>query len=103
MAGEPQIGQRRAGMKKRRPSPITDTIIQPSELSQKIPGASKIETRITNSTNSTSPVHSVNNTNEGMTQRRILNHLFSAYLQCTSNMNLLICMLCCIYTHHGHA
>ena len=59
-------------MGRRWPSPITQTIIEPSELSQKIPGAAKIEKRITNSANSTSPSYSVNNTNEEMTQRRPL-------------------------------
>ena len=38
----------------------------------KIHGAAKIETTITNSANSTSPAHSVNNANEAMTQRRPL-------------------------------
>ena len=59
-------------MRRRRPSPINQTIIQPSELSQKIPGAAEIETRITNHANSTAPAHSINNTNEKMTQRRPL-------------------------------
>ena len=59
-------------MRRRRPSPITQTIIQPSELSQKIPGAANIEMRITNSANSTTPAHSTNNANERMTQRRPL-------------------------------
>ena len=71
-AEKPQIGQERAVMGRKRPSLITQTIIQPSELSQKIPGAAKIEMRITNSANSTSPAHSLNNANEGMTQRRPL-------------------------------
>ena len=64
----PCIGQGRAGMR-RRPSPINQTTIQPSELSQKIPEAVEIETRITNGANSTAPVHSIHNTNEGMTWR----------------------------------
>ena len=54
-------------MRRRRPSPINQTIIPPSELSQKIPGVTKIERRITNYANSTAPMHSVNNANEGMT------------------------------------
>ena len=44
----PQIGQGRAGMRKRRPSPINQTITQTSELSKKIPEASKIEFQTTN-------------------------------------------------------
>ena len=72
LAERPQTGQGRAGMRRRKPYPITQTIIEPSKLSQKIPGAAKIEMRITNSTNSTSPAHFVNNVNEEMTQRRPL-------------------------------
>ena len=54
----------------RRPSPINQTIIQQSELSQKIPGATEIETRIMNCANSKVPMHSINNANEGMTHTR---------------------------------
>ena len=58
---KPYIGQGRAGMRRRRPSPINQTIIPPSELSQKIPGTTEMETRKTNHANSTVPVHSENN------------------------------------------
>ena len=61
------IGQGRAGLRRRRPAPINQTIIPPSELSQKIPGETKIETRKTNHVNFSDPTHSVNNTDEGMT------------------------------------
>ena len=57
-------------MRRKRPSPINQAIIQPSELSQKIPGATEIETKITNCENSTVPTHSINNANEGMTHTR---------------------------------
>ena len=67
---KPCIDQGRAGMRRRRPSPINQTIIQPAELSQKIPGATEIETRISNHTNSKAPTHSVNNTNEGISYTR---------------------------------
>ena len=70
---KPCIGQGRAGMRRRRPSPINQTIVQPSELSQKFPGAAEIETRITNCPNSTAPAHSVNNAHEGMAWRIPLN------------------------------
>ena len=40
---KPCIGQGRAGLKKKRPDPINHTINPPSELSQKIPGETKIE------------------------------------------------------------
>ena len=69
---KPHIAQGRAGMRRRRPSPINQAIIQPSELSQKIPGAAEIETKITKCANSTAAAHSINNTNERMTQRRPL-------------------------------
>ena len=38
----------RAGLKRKRPDPINQTINAPSELSQKIPGETKIETGKTN-------------------------------------------------------
>ena len=41
---KPCIGQGRAGVKRKRPDPINQTINLPSELSQKIPGETKIET-----------------------------------------------------------
>ena len=72
MTEKPCIGQGRAGMRRVRPSPINKNIIQLSELSQRIPGVTTIEMRITNPTNSTAPANSVNNANEGMTHRRPL-------------------------------
>ena len=45
---KPHIGQGRAGLRRRKSSPINQTIIPPSELAQKIPGETKIETRNTN-------------------------------------------------------
>ena len=69
---KPHIGQGRTGIRRRRPSPINQTIIQPLELTQKMPGAAEIETRITNCANSTAPGHSVNNANERVTHRRPL-------------------------------
>ena len=59
-------------MRRRRPAPINKTIIPPSELSQKIPGETKIETRKTNHVNSLDPTHSVNNADEGITHTRPL-------------------------------
>ena len=59
-------------MRRKRPSPINQTIIPPSELSQKIPGETKIETRKTNYVNSTAPMHSINNLDEGITHTRHL-------------------------------
>ena len=45
---KPHIGQGRAGLKRKRSDPIKQTINPPSELSQKIPGETKIETGTTN-------------------------------------------------------
>ena len=69
---KPYIGQGRAGLKRKRPNPINQTIIPPSELSQKIPGETKIETRKTNCILSTDSKHSINNVDEGMTHTRPL-------------------------------
>ena len=41
---KPHIGQGTAGLKRKRPGPINQTINPPLELSQKIPGETKIET-----------------------------------------------------------
>ena len=51
----PHIGQGRAGSKRKKPDPINQAINRPSNLSQEIPGRTKIETRKTNS------VHTTNN------------------------------------------
>ena len=66
------IGQGRAGLRRKRPAPINQTIILPSELSQKIPGETKIETGKTNHVNSADPMHSINNADQGMTHTRPL-------------------------------
>ena len=54
----PQIGQGRAGSKRKKPDPINQVINQPSNLSQEIPGRTKIEARKTNS------MHTTNNMND---------------------------------------
>ena len=69
---KPCIGQGRAGLKRKRPDPINQTINSPSELSQKIPGETKIETEETNCIHSKDLMHSVNNVDEGMTHTRPL-------------------------------
>ena len=68
----PQIGQGRAGLKRKRPDPVNQTINPPSELSQKIPGETKTEAGETNHTHSKESMHSVNNVDEGMTDTRPL-------------------------------
>ena len=47
-------------------------MIPSSELSEKIPGETKIETRKSNHANSIAPMHSIKNANEGMTHTRPL-------------------------------
>ena len=49
----PWIGQWRAGSKRRKPDPINQAINQPSDVSQEIPGRTKIVTGKTNSIHST--------------------------------------------------
>ena len=56
----PQIGQGRARSKRKKPDPINQAINQPSNLSQEIPGRTKIVTRKINS------MHTTNNTNDRM-------------------------------------
>ena len=54
----PQIGQGRAGSKRKKPDPINQVIKQPSNMSQEIPGRTKIVTGKTNT------IHSTNGTND---------------------------------------
>ena len=61
------IGQGRAGLKRKRSDPINQAINPPSELSQKIPAKTKIETGKTNLVHSKDPMHIINNSNTGMT------------------------------------
>ena len=69
---KPCIGQGTSGLKRKSPDPINQTINPPSELSQKIPKETKIETRKTNCIHSKDPMHSRNNVVEGMTHTRPL-------------------------------
>ena len=69
---KPCIGQGRAGLRRKRSDPINQTFIPPLELSQKIPGGTKIEARKTNLVHSKDATHSVNNVNEEMTHTRPL-------------------------------
>ena len=70
------IGQGKAGLRWRRLAPMNQTIISPSELSQKIPGETKIETGKINCVNSKDPTHSINNTDEGMTHKTLYSQMF---------------------------
>ena len=69
---KPCIGQGRAGLKRKIPDPINQTINLPSELSHKIPVETKIETGKTSHIHSKDAMHSVNNVDEGMTHTRFL-------------------------------
>ena len=66
------IGQGRAGFKRKRSDPINQTINQPSELSQKIPGKTEIETVKTNQAHSKDPMHIINNADAGMAHKKPL-------------------------------
>ena len=66
------IGQARAGLKRKRSGPINQTINPPSELSQNIPGKTKIETGKTNLVHSKDPMHTINNADTGMTHTKPL-------------------------------
>ena len=52
---KPWVGQGRAGLRRRKPEP--DHIIQPSDVTQGIPGGSKIVTEKTNTSQGTNRVH----------------------------------------------
>ena len=58
------IGQGRARSKRKKPDPINQAINQPSNLSQEIPGRTKMETRKTNSAHTKDQTHSINNVND---------------------------------------
>ena len=57
----PCIGQGRAGLRRKRPDPINQSINQASNLSQKIPGRTEIETGKTNHMHTKDLTHSINN------------------------------------------
>ena len=69
---KPHIGQGRAGLKRERSDPINQPINPPSELSQKIPGKTKIETGKTIQAHSKDPMHIINNVDVGMTHTKPL-------------------------------
>ena len=69
---KPYIGQGRAGLKRKRSDSINQPINQPSELSQKIPGKTEIETRKTNQAHSKDTTHIINNADVGMTHTELL-------------------------------
>ena len=68
----PHIGQGRARSRTKRPNPINQSINQPSNLSQKIPGRTEMESRKTNHMHSKDLMHSINNANGNMTNNNPL-------------------------------
>ena len=66
---KPWIGQGRAGIRRRRPPPINQTITQTSELSRQITEVSKIEKKVTSHSHFTTPVQSVNSPSTGVINR----------------------------------
>ena len=63
----PCIGQGIAGSGRKRPDLINQSMNQPSNLSQKIPGRTEMETRKTNHVHSKDLMHSINNASDKMT------------------------------------
>ena len=68
----PCVGQGRAGSRRKRPDPINQSINQPSNLSQKIPGRTEIETRKTNHVHTKDLTHSINSVCGKMTNNKPL-------------------------------
>ena len=62
--GEATYRSRETWIKEKKPDPINQAINQPSNLSQEIPGRTKIETGKTNGTHTKDPAHSINNAND---------------------------------------
>ena len=72
-----QIGQGRAGSRRKKPDPINQTINQPSNMSQEIPGRTKIVTGKTNS------IHCTNSTNDRLINNSPFMPLFLSILICS--------------------
>ena len=66
------MGQGGAGMRRKRPDPINQTINQPSNLSQKIPGSTEIETGKTNQVHTKDLMHCINKVSSKMTNNNPL-------------------------------
>ena len=69
---KPCIGQGRTGLKRKRSHPINQIITQPSDLSQRIPGKTKIETGKINQAHSKDPTNIINNVDVRMTHTKTL-------------------------------
>ena len=69
---KPHIGQGTARLKRKRSGPINQIINKPSELSQKIPGKTKIEKGKTKQAHSKDPTHIISNADVGITHTKPL-------------------------------
>ena len=69
---KPHIGQGSAGLKRKISDLINNTINHSSELSQKLPGKTEIETGKTNQAHFQDPMHIINNADAGMTHTKPL-------------------------------
>ena len=69
---KPCIGQERAGLRRRRSAPINQINHSSIRTVTENSWREKMETRKTNHVNSTDPMHSINNVDEGMTHTRPL-------------------------------
>ena len=67
---KPRIGQGRAVMRRRRLPSTNQIIAQSAELSKKIPEASKIEKKVLNQPDFTTPLQSINNSSMEVIHRR---------------------------------
>ena len=66
------MGQGRAGSRRKRPDPINQPMNQPSNLSQKIPGRTEMETGKTNCMHTKDLINSINNMSGMMTNNNPL-------------------------------
>ena len=66
------IGQGRAGLRRKRSDPINQSINQPSNSSQKIPGRTEIETGKKTHMHTKNLTHSINNAGGRMTNNNLL-------------------------------
>ena len=71
-----QMGQERAGSKRKKSDPINQTINQPSDVTQEIPGRTKIVTGKTNNT------HSTNSTSDRLINNNLLCQMFHSSWIC---------------------
>ena len=79
----PHSGQGRSGIRRKRPDPINQSINTPSNLSQKIPGRTEIETGKTNRAHSKDLMHSINNVSKMTNNNPLIPYFLSIQVQFT--------------------